>query len=255
MPTPSTHAPSGGAPEPKILERVRALLDKAESTPYPEEAEALSAKAQELMAKYAIDQLAVDVARGASGGATGVERLDIVLDQAYASPKSMLLGNVARANRSRAIWSSWSKTTTVFGRPADLAVVELLFTSLLAQATAAMLAASQRGEHGSSVRSFRHSFLVAYADRIGQRLEEAARVATEEAVAEHRAEGSDLAPVLVANEEAVIQAMKDAFPRIKARSISVSNGKGYLAGRDAADRADLGRPDGRIARRPKGALT
>ena len=39
----------------RMLGRVRALLAKAESTEFPEEAEALSARAQELMARYSID--------------------------------------------------------------------------------------------------------------------------------------------------------------------------------------------------------
>ena len=41
--------------DPKITERVRALLAKAESTTFPDEAEAFTAKAQELIAQHAID--------------------------------------------------------------------------------------------------------------------------------------------------------------------------------------------------------
>jgi hypothetical protein len=39
---------------------VRALLAKAESTTYPEEADALTAKAQELMARHSIDRAMLD---------------------------------------------------------------------------------------------------------------------------------------------------------------------------------------------------
>ncbi|MDP9441581.1 MAG: DUF2786 domain-containing protein, partial [Actinomycetota bacterium] len=39
----------------RILSRVRALLAKAESTEFAPEAEAFTEKAQELMARYAID--------------------------------------------------------------------------------------------------------------------------------------------------------------------------------------------------------
>ncbi len=42
-------------PDP-IAERIAALLDKAESTSYPAEADAFMAKAQELMARHAIDE-------------------------------------------------------------------------------------------------------------------------------------------------------------------------------------------------------
>ena len=48
--------------------------------------------------------------------------------------------------------------------PSDLAAVELLFTSLLVQAQTALMRAP-----GSS-RSYRSSFLFAYAARIGERL-------------------------------------------------------------------------------------
>jgi hypothetical protein len=229
-----------------MADRVRALLIKAESTTFPEEAEALTAKAQQLMAKYAIDQLAIDIERGATGGPSGVESREFSLDESYASPKSMLLGSVAHANRCNAVWSGYRKVATVFGLPSDLDAVELLFTSLLTQATTAMLAASPPGAHGSSVRSFRHSFLIAYASRIGQRLDEVARQATEEAVASHGGDESDLMPVLLRNEQAVAKAVAEAFPRLHSRRLSISNGRGFQAGTAAADRADLGRSSGRL---------
>ena len=58
------------------------------------------------------------------------------------------------------------------GFAGDVEAVELLFTSLLVQATAAMMRAGSRtGRNGRSrTRSFRQSFLHAYAVRIGQRL-------------------------------------------------------------------------------------
>ncbi|NEA40757.1 DUF2786 domain-containing protein, partial [Streptomyces sp. SID11385] len=42
--------------EPRMLTRIRALLAKAEATGFPEEAEALTTKAQELMARHSIDE-------------------------------------------------------------------------------------------------------------------------------------------------------------------------------------------------------
>ena len=42
--------------EPRMLGRIRALLAKAESTEFPEEAELLTAKAQQLMAQHSIDE-------------------------------------------------------------------------------------------------------------------------------------------------------------------------------------------------------
>ena len=54
-PTARGPADSAGPADERLLGKIRALLAKAESTEYAEEAEALSARAQELMAKYSID--------------------------------------------------------------------------------------------------------------------------------------------------------------------------------------------------------
>jgi hypothetical protein len=232
--------------EAKIAQLVRDLLAKAESTEYPDEAEACTAKAQALMAKYAIDQLAVDAARGRPSGEVLSRR--IVLDVPYGSAKFILLSAVGHANRSQAIWESRSKTATVFGFEADLDAVELLFTSLLTQATTAMLQASTH-EDGRSVRSFRHAFFIAYAGRIGVRLDEVARASVQAGAAEH---GNDLLPALVRKEEAVAKAVAAEFPRVRSKPVSVSNGWGLQAGRAAANRADLG--GGRLRGGPSGAL-
>ena len=55
------------APDRRVLDRVRGLLTKAESTEFPAEAEALTAKAQELMARHSIEQAMVEARCGASG--------------------------------------------------------------------------------------------------------------------------------------------------------------------------------------------
>jgi hypothetical protein len=251
---PGDHSTSSGPPtsspptEAKIAERVRALLAKAESTEHAAEAEAFTAGAQALMAKYAIDQLAVDAARGRPAGEVVSRRID--LDVAYASAKCSLLGAVGHANRCQVIWSSRTKTATIFGFEDDLSTVELLFTSLLTQATTAMLQASPPHAHGSKVRSFRHAFFIAYAGRIGQRLEEVAQAAVEAGEAEH---GNDLLPALVRKEEAVARAVAEEFPDVRTKPVSISNGWGLQAGEAAAERADLGGT--RLRGGPSGALS
>ena len=60
-------ADKAARPESRMLTRIRALLAKAEATGFPEEAEALSAKAQELMARHSIDE-ALIAARDHAGG-------------------------------------------------------------------------------------------------------------------------------------------------------------------------------------------
>lgn len=71
----------------KMIKRVQALLDKAASTEFPEERETLLAKADELMAKYSIEQFQLEAQRIASGEAASlkVESVNISAtgDQAY----------------------------------------------------------------------------------------------------------------------------------------------------------------------------
>lgn len=81
--------------------------------------------------------------------------------------------------------------STVFGFMADLDAVELLFTSLLVQANAAMLrAGAKRDAHGRSrTRAFRQSLLLAYATRIGERLSQATEHAEQQAATASSGQG------------------------------------------------------------------
>jgi hypothetical protein len=153
----------------RVLSKIRALLAKAESTEFPEEAEALSARAQELMAKYSIDH-ALLAARTGHKDDPAARRL--MIDNPYEEPKASLLQTIAVANRCRTIWHKELGMSTVVGFPADLDAVELLFTSLLVQANGAMVRqGAKRDAHGRSrTRAFRQSFLIAYTVHIGERL-------------------------------------------------------------------------------------
>lgn len=227
----------------RMLQRVRALLAKAESTEFPEEAEALTARAQELMARHSIDEalLASAAAQRSGHSRTGeASGRRLFIDNPYEGAKAILLDVIAKANRCRAIWHKSLGLSSVVGFPADLDAVELLFTSLLVQATTAMVAAGPRQDaHGRSrTRSFRQSFLAAYAQRIGERLAEATGDAERQAAAE--SPGRNLLPVLAARSRVVDEAFEAMFPRSTNFSAgSVSNREGWFAGRAAADLATL----------------
>ncbi|HEX4251749.1 MAG TPA: DUF2786 domain-containing protein [Pseudonocardia sp.] len=233
-------ATAGAEVDPKVLAKVRALLAKAESTSFPEEADAFFAKAQELMTRYSLERAAVDALADPAGGIpvrTAGRR--IWLDNPYLSAKSMLVGVAAEANRCRAVFASALGLMTVIGEETDTEVVEVLTTSLLVQAGRAMLAAGGRVDRRgqSRTRSFRQSFLVSYAQRIGERLAEAAAGA-ESAVIESIGDGR-LLPVLAAREQAVQQRVDELFPQLVKRRVSVSNPAGWAEGRAAADLAVL----------------
>jgi hypothetical protein len=243
---PTAHEHAEPADE-RLLSRIRALLAKAESTEFTEEAEALSARAQELMAKYSIDHalLAAETGRKEEPGGRR-----IAVDNPYEAPKASLLQTVAQANRCRVVWSRELGLVTVIGFPADLDAVELLFTSLLVQANSAMLrAGAKRDTLGRSrTRAFRQSFLVSYAIRIGERLSEATDHAEQQAVAEQAAAsaggnsgGKDLVPFLAARHQAVDHAVDAMFgdTLTRSRAIRATDAEGWQSGRAAADMASL----------------
>jgi hypothetical protein len=219
-----------------VLERVRALLAKAESTTFEAEADAFTAKAQELMARHRIDR-AVIAARGESRADEPVGRR-VGLDDPYAEAKAALLATIADANGCRAVWSKNMGFSTLFGFASDLDSVEELFTSLLVQATAALRREGSKHDHTGRSRTtrFRRSFLVAFATRIGQRLREAVD-ATVDAVSHET--GTALVPVLTSRDEAVRAAAEAAFPQAGAFSPAASDGEGWYAGTLFGDRADL----------------
>jgi hypothetical protein len=232
---PLDDVPQGTAAAPqdsRMLTRIRALLAKAEATGFPEEAEALSAKAQELMARHSIDE-ALLAARTHAKDAPGACRIGV--EPPYETAKAVLLDAVAGANRCRAVWNDALGFSTVVGFEPDLEAVELLYTSLLVQATAAMTKAeaAQRAAGRKRTKTFRQSFLAAYAHRIGDRLASAA----ESQVAS--AEG-ELLPVLVARDVAVTDHMERMFPEtVTTRLRGVTDAAGWQEGAAAADRAQV----------------
>ncbi|MFJ9457297.1 DUF2786 domain-containing protein [Kitasatospora sp. NPDC101447] len=245
--------PGPPAGEPRMLARIRALLAKAESTEYSEEAEALTAKAQQLMAQHSIDE-ALLAAAGADRNAPAALRIGV--DNPYEGPKTMLLDAVAAANRCRVVWAKEFGFCTVVGFDGDLDGVELLYTSLLVQATHALNKAGSRRDSRS--KAFRQSFLVAYAARIRERLTTATERTTSAAAAGRhlREDGTEeqllpdarLLPALAARSEAVDEEVGRLFPKLVSQRVRVSDGEGWAAGRAAADRAALHGRAGQIRR-------
>jgi hypothetical protein len=237
-----TH-PQASAVDPKILARIRALLAKAESTSFAEEAEAYTSKAQWLMTKYSIEQALIDAGHTTTLSA-GL--MTIVHDSPYASQKATLLSMISNPNGCRSVYTSGTATSTVFGFDHDLTAVELLYTSLLVQAQIEMHQAERAGGFDSSrVRSFRAAFFIGFAQRVGVRLQEIRELATKEAEV---ATGTEVLPVLVSRDLVVEDAMRTAFPRLGVRRASLSNGQGFTAGQVAGAKADLGPGGARLRR-------
>lgn len=232
-------APDGtipAAPDPRVLERIRGLLSKAESTEFPDEAEAFTAKAQELMTRYAVGAAVL----GSAGSATDpVRGRRLHLERPYAKEKVLLLTAIGDANRVRTVWFTRVQIATIVGTVVDLEQVEMLFTSLLVQSARAMNAAGTAGRRGGGATSFRRAFLTGFANRIGERLREVQAHATAEAAADARVPMTDLAPILARRSEAVDAEFQRLFPTTRASGGRGVDADGFHAGRDAAESASL----------------
>lgn len=219
----------------KALRTIRALLAKAESTEFEAESESFMAKAQELMTRHSID-LAV-LAAAAHGAATaGVEARRVHVENPYADEKAVLLHVIAEANGAKAVWMPDVGIATVMGDPVDLRLTDVMFTSLLLQAQRSSAEVTGAAREKRTPR-FRRAFFLAFASRVGERLEESRRVAT---VAAEHDYGSALAPVLARKAQAVEEAYRAAFPDAVTRERRTVDAAGWHAGRDAANRADIG---------------
>ncbi|MDG3014786.1 DUF2786 domain-containing protein [Speluncibacter jeojiensis] len=240
-----------GAVDPRVLGRIRGLLAKAESTDFPEEAETLTAKAQELMTRYAIGAALLAADPGSAGPKAGARRVH--LENPYVGAKFHLLAVIGRANRVQAVFAPDVAIATIVGHRIDLEQVEMLFTSLLVQATRALQGAKGAsgglaGAAGHRTTAYRKAFYTGFADRIGERLQRADDRATAEAAAEAHLSVDDLLPALARRSAAVDAELTRLFPRTRTTRARPVDAEGWHAGRAAADDANLATGPRRIER-------
>jgi hypothetical protein len=238
-----------------VADKVRKLLAKAEDpAATPEEAESLTAKAQQLMTKYAID-LAM-VADGARAEEF-VERWWVV-EGPYAAHKVSIINAVARANDCRAIYTDLRggrKRIDVVGYPTDVEWVETLSRSLEVQLASALAAAVRHKHPDVHGRTFSVAFVQGFATEISTRLQRARRAAVAEADAArgaHEEHGPSAALVLVEKGERVEQEFTVRYPRARTvhRRVRLVSWSGYDPGRAAGRRATLARGAVGTGRRP-----
>lgn len=225
-----------GTVDGKALKLIRALLAKAEGTTFEAEAEAFTEKAQELMTRHSIDMAMLAAHAAGSGAQYGVESRRVHIDNPYADEKATFLSAIAQVNGAKSIWHPSAGFCTLMGFGVDLQLTDVLFTSLLVQATHASSTATA---HDKRLRtpSFRRAFLVSFADRVSERLELTRQHVADEAVHDY---GDAMLPVLAQRDAAVEQAYAEAFPDAVMMKAKRYNAYGWHAGREAADRADIG---------------
>lgn len=221
-----------------LLDRVRALLAKAEGTDSKHEAEALTAKATELMAKYGID--AAMAAARADVRQKPANKV-VLIENPYANRKSQLYYGLLKAFGCDAVWVASGSNTKlhVFGFEADLEAVEMLYTSLLLQAAHQ----SQNVPSWENARSWRTEFWAGFSSIVVRRVRQSRRTVED---AETKKEPGT-AIVLRDRAVEVRDALKAEFPHVRtvrrATHVSTSGyGAGQRAGRNANihDRAATG---------------
>lgn len=228
-------------PPTDLLDRVRKLLAKAEDDGVtPHEAEALTAKAAELMARYGIDRALLGALHPETD--SPADRV-FDLDNPWAGVKAHLLAGLASALRCQCILLSRREPGSrvhVFGYLSDLERADILFTSLLVQMARA-LALEPVPAHGGRAKAWRRSWMLGYASAVVARVRaaEEAAVASASSDAGAGAGGPSAALVLADRSLTVRRRAEHAYPRTRRTRVTYS-GNGYQAGYREGQKADIG---------------
>jgi hypothetical protein len=238
-------------PNTDLLDRVRALLAKAEVTEYAEEAESLTAKASELMAKYGIDRALLGAIRPESDKPADKK---FAFEAPWADVKAHLLAAVATALRCQCVQTQTEDGPRlhVFGYQSDLDRAELLFTSLLVQMARA-LAREVVPAYGNSAKAWRRSWMLGYCAAAVARIRAAEEAAVKASDVETEAAGSDTKAELVLADRSLTVRLQvsHAYPRLKKKRVTYS-GSGYGDGYREGQKADIG--GGKVTRGAQRAL-
>ena len=224
-----------------MMNKIRALLAKAESTDYAEEASTYLDKATELMAQYRIDEATL-IASG-EAAADPIEKRTLTVT-GYRACKDTLIVHVVQAFNSHVIRLN-NKTYGLVGSKSDLDMAVALFTSLELQLDRELFA--RTGYDTGSTRSLRANFAKGWVSTVGKRVTD--RYAEQAEEAESTASTGTALVLRDRNAE-----VEDKFtewynrkPRYRSSSQRVTNGSSYREGKYAGLSADVG--GGRIANR------
>jgi hypothetical protein len=238
-----------------LLDRVRKLLAKAEDEGCsPAEAEALTAKAAELMARYGIDRALLGALRPETD--KPADRV-FTLANPWGDVKRHLLAGLAMALRCQCVQTRSDQGTRlhVFGYTSDLERADILFTSLLVQMARALAKQAVPG-YGSEARAWRRSWMLGYCTAVVTRVraaEEAAVASASEGGADAGAAGAGQSAALVLADRSLVvrRQVAAAYPRLRKTRVTYSGG-GYGDGYREGQKADIGGT--KLRSRAEGAL-
>ena len=234
-----------------LLARVRKLLVKAEADGVTQaEAQALTAKAAELMAKYGIDRALLAAVRPETDRPD-----DRVIDIAnpWARVQAHLLCGLAAALRCQCVIlprTGPGSRIHMFGFASDIERTDVLYTSLLLQMWQG-LSAVEPPAWSRSPRAWRRSWLLGFATAVIARVRAAEQRAAQRA-ADAPAGGPSAALVLADRTEIIEHTLRQAYPVTRTSRVTYS-GAGYGTGYTQGQRADIG--TSRLAKPSGRALT
>ena len=235
----------------RLLDRVRKLLAKAEDESVtPPEAQALTAKAAELMAKYGIDRALLAAERPETDQPSS-RMLDI--DHPWARVKAHLLCGLGSALRCQCIMlhTADSLKVHIFGFASDLERLDVLYTSVLIQMWHGLAGAAVPA-WCRSPRAWRRSWLLGFATAVISRVRAAEHAATCQATDPAAASSSRTALVLADRTLVIRREAERAYPLTRTARVTYS-GTGYRDGYAQGQRADIG--TARVTRGRGRALT
>ena len=236
-----------------LLARVRKLLVKAEADGVTQaEAQALTAKAAELMAKYGIDRALLAAVRPETDRPD-----DRVIDTAnpWARVQAHLLCGLAAALRCQCVilpGTGPGSRIHMFGFASDIERTDVLYTSLLLQMWQG-LSATEPPAWSRSPRAWRRSWLLGFATAVVARVRAAEQRAAQRAADAPAGSGPSAALVLADRTEIIERTLRQAYPVTRTSRVTYS-GSGYGTGYAQGQRADiggsrLGKPSGRALTR------
>jgi hypothetical protein len=223
----------------KLLDRVRKLLAKAEAEGVtPPEAQALTAKAAELMARYGIDRALLAAARPETD-APGSRLVD--LDNPWKRVKAHLLCGLGAAMRCQCILLTTKTGLRVhmFGYDSDIERTDVLYTSVLVQMSHGLATAAV--PERASPRAWRRSWLLGFGAAVITRVRAAEQAAAARAgQAPPQAETGKSTALVLADRSLVIRAAVQREYPVTRQARTTYSGTGYGAGYEKGQRADLG---------------
>lgn len=242
-----------------LVRKIAGLLATAESFAEQgndEAAQAYVQKAHTLQQKYSIDQAMIEAQSGKK-----VEKIiskKIQMFGKWGKQKVQLAHVIANATsctgyfttgRGKKMGPGLVEVTdynnpkvyfyTVFGFESDVEHVEFLINSLSRQMDSALNVAQKNKPSWDHGRSFNASFMMGYSSTIGSRLRAAQREATQQADVQYF---TSTALVLVDKKNKVEEEMRATVGRLrKGSSSQMTSGSGWIAGREAGQRATIAR--------------